>query len=144
MHFNKTIFLNHCHYQKFKCHSNFKPEKQCFVKVNDREIRGRERNYLLSNCSKSIIHIFHMKSYKHCHMYISIKSYYIHIHVHLCVLLLSIDLCVYHLFLRISLWSQWRYCLFTCASSLSICLPFYNLTFHFLSQIVANHFGLCY
>ena len=51
-----------------------------------------------------------MQSYKHCHIYNSIKSYYIHIHVHLCLLLLSMDLFVCHLLLRISLWSQWRYC----------------------------------
>ena len=35
-------------------------------------------------------------------------------------------------------------CLFTCDSLLFICLPFYNLTFHFLSQIVADNLRLCY
>lgn len=36
--------------------------------------------------------------------------HYIHNHVHLCLLLLSMYLYVCQLFVRISLWNQWRYC----------------------------------
>ena len=78
-------------------------------------------------------------------MYISIKSYHIHIHVHLCLLLSSMALFVCHLFLRylpVKVLSVKVLCRST--SLLSICLLFYNLTFHFFSQTVADNFGLGY
>ena len=93
---------------------------------------GRKRNYILPNCSKSNIHIFISKSCKHFHMYVSIR-YLIHIHVYLYYLCLCTfvygSICVPLICAYLHVRSMKVLCLSTCASSLSTCLPLYNLIF---------------
>ena len=92
----------------------------------------RKRNYILLNCSKSNIPIFISKSYKHFHMYISIKSYFMHIHVYFYQLRLFTfvygSICVPLICAYPHVKSVKVLCLSACVSSLSTCLPLYNLT----------------
>ena len=91
----------------------------------------RKRNYILSNCSKSNIHILNLINTFIC-IFILDHILCIFIQVYLYYLCLCTfvygSICVPHICAYLHVKSVKVLCLSACASFLSTCLPLYNLT----------------
>ena len=71
------------------------------------EKKGKNWNFVLSNCNKFNWHIFIRKFYVRCHIYILNKSCYIRLHMCLCILHLSNIVFVCHFVLLGNLFDIW-------------------------------------